>query len=89
MADPVTSALLLVVAIAYLAGAFLVVAALAKVLGAWATSLRTPRHPEPVDAALQDQAAGAMAAVAAPEQMIDGLGLAETTPGPWAMVVSR
>lgn len=39
MADPVTSALLLVVAIAYLAGAFLVVAA------------------------LQDQAAGAMAAV--------------------------
>lgn len=58
-----TSALLLVVAIAYLAGAFLVVAALAKVLGAWATSWRTRRRPEPVDAALQDQAAGAMAAV--------------------------
>ncbi|CAI9418088.1 hypothetical protein HIDPHFAB_03183 [Nocardioides sp. T2.26MG-1] len=52
-------------AIAYLAGAFLVVAALAKVFGAWATSWRTRRHAEPVDAALQDQAAAAMAAVAA------------------------
>ena len=65
MADPVTSALLVIVAIAYLAGAFLVITALAKVLGAGATSWRTRRHPEPVDAALPDQAAAAMAAVAA------------------------
>ena len=51
MSDPVASALLIVAAIAYLGGAVVVVAALAKVL-------------EPADQALQQRAAAAMAAVA-------------------------
>lgn len=65
MSDPVASALLLVVAIAYLAGAFLVIIALAKVLGAWSAGRRTRRHAELVDATLQGQAAAVIAAVAA------------------------
>ena len=55
MSDPVTTALLVIVAIAYLAGAFLVVAALAKVRGAWSARWRASRHPEPVDAALREE----------------------------------
>ncbi|MBM0128083.1 M48 family metalloprotease [Pimelobacter simplex] len=65
MADPVTSALLVIVAIAYLACGGLVVTAVAKVLGAWSASWRASRHPEPVDAALQGRAVAAMAAAAA------------------------
>ena len=57
--------LLLIVAIAYLAGAFLVVAALAKALTSWSSSWRTRSHAEPVDEVLQAQAAAAIAAVAA------------------------
>jgi hypothetical protein len=57
--------LLLIVAIAYLGGAFLVVAALAKVLSSWSASWRTRSHAEPVDDVLRTQAAAAMAAVAA------------------------
>lgn len=57
-------ALLIVVTIAYLGGAVLVVAALAKVLGAWSDGWRTRRAAEPVDQALQQRAAAAMAAVA-------------------------
>ncbi len=60
-----TAALLLIVAIAYLGGAFLVSAALAKVLSAWSTSWRTRSHAGPVDDVLQSQAAAAIAAVAA------------------------
>lgn len=65
MSDPVASALLLIVAIAYLGGAFLVSAALAKVLSAWSTSWRTRSHAGPVDDVLQSQAAAAITAVAA------------------------
>ena len=60
-----TAALLLIVAIAYLGGAFLVVAALAKALTTWSASWRARSHVAPVDEALQAQAAAAMAAVAA------------------------
>jgi Zn-dependent protease with chaperone function len=59
------AALLLIVAIAYLAGAFFVVTALAKVLSTWSANWRTRNHAQPVDDALQSQAAAAMAAVAA------------------------
>ena len=65
MSDPVASALLLIVAIAYLVGAFVVITALAKVLSAWSASWRTRGHAGPVDDVLQDHAATAMAAVAA------------------------
>lgn len=65
MSDPVASALLLIVAIAYLGGAFLVSAALAKVLSAWSTSWRTRSHAGPVEDVLQSQAAAAIAAVTA------------------------
>lgn len=65
MSDPVASALLLIVAIAYLGGAFVVIMALAKVLSAWSASWRTRSRTEPVDDVLQDQAATAMAAAAA------------------------
>lgn len=51
-------------AIAYLGGAVLVTAALAKVLVAWSDGWRTRRAAEPVDQALQQRAAAAMAAVA-------------------------
>lgn len=64
MPDPLAYALLIVVAIAYLGGAVLVVAALAKVLVAWSDGWRTRRAAEPVDQALQQRAAAAMAAVA-------------------------
>ncbi|MBS42564.1 MAG: hypothetical protein CMH83_05230 [Nocardioides sp.] len=60
-----TAALLIIVAIAYLGGAFLVVAALAKALTTWSASWRARSHVAPVDEALQAQAAAAMAAVAA------------------------
>ena len=49
MPDPVAYALLIVVAIAYLGGAVLVIAALAKVLVAWSDGWRTRRAAEPVD----------------------------------------
>jgi len=58
-----TAALLIIVAIAYLGGAFLVVAALAKALTTWSASWRARSHVAPVDEALQAQAAAAMAAV--------------------------
>ena len=58
------STLLLVVAIGYLAGAFLVITTLAKVLSAWSASWRTRSHAGPADEVLQNQAATAMAAVA-------------------------
>ncbi|MGK2875311.1 MAG: hypothetical protein ACSLEW_06675 [Nocardioides sp.] len=61
MPDPMAYAFLIVVAIAYLGGAVLVVAALAKVL---VGRLAHPPRPEPVDQALQQRAAAAMAAVA-------------------------
>jgi hypothetical protein len=64
MPDPVAYALLIVVAIAYLGGAVLVVAALAKVLLAWSERGRIRRGAEPVDQALQQRAAAATAAVA-------------------------
>jgi Zn-dependent protease with chaperone function len=64
MPDPMAYALLIVVAIAYLGGAVVVIAALAKVLVVWADGWRTRRAAEPVDQALQQQAAAAMAAVA-------------------------
>ena len=64
MPDPVAYALLIVVAIAYLGGAVLVIAALAKVLVAWSDGWRTLRAAEPVDQALQQRAAAAIAAVA-------------------------
>lgn len=60
-----TPALLLIVAIAYLGGAFLVIAALAKALSSWSASWRTRSHADPVDERLQARAAAAMAAVAA------------------------
>jgi Zn-dependent protease with chaperone function len=64
MPDHMAYALLIVAAIAYLGGAVLVVAALAKVLVAWSDGWRTRRAAEPVDQALQQRAAAAMAAVA-------------------------
>ncbi|GAA1130320.1 M48 family metalloprotease [Nocardioides aquiterrae] len=64
MSDTVAYALLIVVAIAYLGGAVLVVAALAKVMATWSQGWRTRRAAEPVDQALQQRAAAAMAAVA-------------------------
>lgn len=64
MSDTVAYALLIVVAIAYLGGAFLVVAALAKVMATWSQGWRTRRAAEPVDQALHERAAAAMAAVA-------------------------
>lgn len=64
MPDPLAYALLIVAAIAYLGDAVLVVAALVKVLVAWSDGWRTRRAAEPVDQALQQRAAAAMAAVA-------------------------
>ncbi|MFJ9314215.1 M48 family metalloprotease [Pimelobacter simplex] len=64
MSDLAGSALLIAVAIAYLGGAVLVVAALAKVMVAWSQGWRTRRAAEPVDQVLQQRAAAAMAAVA-------------------------
>ena len=64
MSDPVSSALLIVVAITYLGGAVLVVAALAKVMATWSQGWRSRRDAEPVDQALQQRADAAMAAVA-------------------------
>ena len=64
MSDAAANALLIVVAIAYLGGAVVVVAALAKVLATWWQGWRTRRAAEPVDQALQQRAAAAMAAVA-------------------------
>ncbi|GAA3519121.1 M48 family metalloprotease [Nocardioides daeguensis] len=64
MSGTVAYALLIVVAIAYLGGAVLVVAALAKVMATWSQGWRTRRAAEPVDQALQERAAAAMAAVA-------------------------
>lgn len=60
-----TPALLLVVAIAYLGGAFLVVAALAKALSSWSAGWRTHSHAAPVEEGLQAKAAAAMEAAAA------------------------
>ncbi|KRF05414.1 hypothetical protein ASG88_20865 [Nocardioides sp. Soil777] len=65
MSDQLTSALLIVVAIAYLGGAVLLIVALAKVLLAWSASWRTSGQTSPVDGVLQQRAAAAMAAVAA------------------------
>ncbi len=65
MPDQLTSALLIVVAIAYLGGAVLLIVALAKVLLAWSVSWRTSGQTSPVDVVLQQRAAAAMAAVAA------------------------
>ena len=64
MSDPAANVLLIVVAIAYLGGAVVVVAALAKVLATWWHGWRTRLVAEPVDQALQQRAAAAMAAVA-------------------------
>ncbi|KRF20105.1 hypothetical protein ASG90_19300 [Nocardioides sp. Soil797] len=64
MSDPVPYVLLIVVAIAYLAGAVLVVAALAKVTVAWSQGWRTRGVAEPVDQALQQRAAAAITVVA-------------------------
>src|SRR3546814_3402348 len=64
MSDAVANTLLIVVAIAYLGGAVLVVAALAKVMLAWWQGWRPRRVAEPVDQALQQRATAAMAAVA-------------------------
>ena len=64
MPDPLAYTLLIAVAIAYLGGAALLVAVLAKVLVAWSTGWRTRRAAEPVDESLQQRAAAAMAAVA-------------------------
>ena len=64
MPEPVAAALLIAVAIAYLVGAVLLVAALAKVLLTWLTSQRTGRAAAPVDDALQQRAETAMAVVA-------------------------
>jgi Zn-dependent protease with chaperone function len=58
-------ALLLIAAIAYLGGAVLVVAALAKALASWSANWRPGSQPDPVDEVLQAQAAAAMATVAA------------------------
>ncbi len=60
-----TSALLVVVAIAYLGGPYLSIVALAKALLAWSVSWRTSGQTSPVDVVLQQPAAAAMAAVAA------------------------
>lgn len=60
-----TPALLLIVAIAYLGGAVLVVAALAKALSSWSASWRKRSHAALADEGLQDKAAAAMAAAAA------------------------
>ncbi|GAA0969207.1 hypothetical protein [Nocardioides aquaticus] len=65
MPDQVTSALLVVVAIAYLGGPVLSIVALAKALLAWSVSWRTSGQTSPVDVVLQQPAAAAMAAVAA------------------------
>ena len=64
MPDQVTSALLVVVAIAYLGGPVLSIVALAKALLAWSVSWRTSGQTSPVDVVLQQPAAAAMAAVA-------------------------
>ncbi|NHC22962.1 M48 family metalloprotease [Nocardioides sp. IC4_145] len=64
MSDPAANVLLIVVAIAYLGGAAVVVAALAKVLATWWQGWRARLVAEPVDQALQQRAAAAMAAVA-------------------------
>lgn len=63
MPEPVAAALLIAVAIAYLVGAVLLVATLAKVLLTWLTSQRTGRAAAPVDDALQQRAETAMAVV--------------------------
>lgn len=65
MPDQLTSALLIVVAIAYLGGAVLLIVALAKVLLAWSVSWRASGQTSPVDVVLQQRAAAAIAAVAA------------------------
>lgn len=62
MPDQLTSALLIVVAIAYLGGAVLLIVALAKVLLAWSVSWRASGQTSPVDVVLQQRAAAAMAA---------------------------
>lgn len=64
MPERVAAALLIAVAITYIAGAVLLVAALAKVLLSWSTGQRTRRAAAPVDVALQQRAATAMASVA-------------------------
>jgi Zn-dependent protease with chaperone function len=64
MPDPAAYILLIVVAIAYLGGAVLVIAVLAKVLLAWSDGWRSRRAAERVDQELQQRAAAAMAAVA-------------------------
>ncbi|QSR24109.1 hypothetical protein CFH99_00525 [Nocardioides aromaticivorans] len=64
MTEPVAAALLIAVAIAYLAGAVLLVAALAKMLLTWSTGQRTRRAAAPIDTALQQRAVTAMADVA-------------------------
>lgn len=64
MPEPVAAVLLIAVAITYTAGAVLLVAALAKVLLTWSTGQRTRRAAAPVDDALQQRAATAMASVA-------------------------
>ena len=51
MSDPAANVLLIVVAIAYLGGAVVVVAALAKVLATWWHGWRTRLVAEPVDQA--------------------------------------
>ncbi len=56
MPDQLTSALLIVVAIAYLGGAVLLVVALAKVLLAWSVSWRASGQTSPVDVVLQQRA---------------------------------
>ena len=76
MSDPVASALLIVAAIAYLGGAVVVVAALAKVLATWPQGWRTRRAAEPADQALQQRAAAAMAGWPCP-------GSAQDTRPPW------
>lgn len=65
MPDPVTSAFVILVAIAYLGGAVLMIAALAKVLLVRAAGRRRRNHLGQVDEYLRQQAAAAMAAVAA------------------------
>ena len=76
MSDPVASALLIVAAIAYLGGAVVVVAALAKVLATWPQGWRTRRAAEPADQALQQRAAAAMAAVVFAQVALTGLSCA-------------
>lgn len=64
MSDQLTSALPIVVAIAYLGGAVLLIVALEKVLLAGSVNWRTSGQTSPVDVVPQQRAASAMAAVA-------------------------